>query len=78
MDESIKHKEVRYGMDEGSVGAAQFMAVDSDLPKCFLIAFREDLQGIDVNTFQLWLERTRRSSFCLFPLAALHRIFLFP
>jgi hypothetical protein len=44
---------------------AQFENIDRDLANCFRTAFSEDLEGIDVNTFKLWLERTRRYSFYL-------------
>lgn len=44
---------------------AQFEHIDPDLANCFRTAFSEDLKGIDVNTFKLWLERTRRYSFYL-------------
>jgi hypothetical protein len=43
----------------------QFEAIDRDLASCFRTAFSEDLEGMDVNTFKLWLERTRRYSFYL-------------
>lgn len=43
----------------------QFEAIDGDLARCFRTAFSEDLEGVDVNTFKLWLERTRRYSFYL-------------
>jgi predicted transcriptional regulator len=44
---------------------SQFENVDADLGSCLRIALREDLEGTDVNTFKLWLERTRRYSFYL-------------
>lgn len=44
---------------------AQFENIDRDLANYFRTAFSEDLEGIDVNTFKLWLERTRRYSFYL-------------
>lgn len=44
---------------------AQFENIDRDLADCFRKTFSEDLDGIDVNTFKLWLERTRRYSFYL-------------
>jgi hypothetical protein len=44
---------------------AQFDTIDPDLAKKFRTAFSEDIEGIDVNTFKLWLERTRRYSFYL-------------
>jgi hypothetical protein len=43
----------------------QFDTIDPDLANNFRTAFSEDLEGIDVNTFKLWLERTRRYSFYL-------------
>jgi hypothetical protein len=43
----------------------QFDEVDRDLANCFRTAFSEDLEGLDVDTFKLWLERTRRYSFYL-------------
>lgn len=42
----------------------QFNKIDADLASCFRTALSEDL-GADVNTFKLWLERTRRYSFYL-------------
>ena len=42
-----------------------FEAIDRDLADRFRTAFSEDLEGIDVKTFKLWLERTRRYSFYL-------------
>jgi hypothetical protein len=44
---------------------AQFAGVDPDLADCFRMALREDLEGMDVDTFKRWLERTRRYSFYL-------------
>ena len=44
---------------------AQFEKIDADLASCLRIALSEDLEGADVNTFKLWLERTRRYSFYL-------------
>lgn len=44
---------------------SSFEGVDSDLANCLRSAFGEDLEGMDVNTFKLWLERTRRYSFYL-------------
>jgi hypothetical protein len=44
---------------------AQFEKIDADLANCLRIALRKDLEGADVNTFKLWLERTRRYSFYL-------------
>ena len=43
----------------------QFDTIDPDLANNFRTAFSEDLEGIDVSTFRLWLERTRRYSFYL-------------
>jgi hypothetical protein len=43
----------------------QFDMIDPDLANNFRTAFSEDIEGIDVNTFKLWLERTRRYSFYL-------------
>ncbi|MGZ8236449.1 MAG: P-loop NTPase fold protein [Methylobacter sp.] len=43
----------------------QSETIDPDLASYFRSAFSEDLEGIDVNTFKLWLERTRRYSFYL-------------
>jgi polyhydroxyalkanoate synthesis regulator phasin len=40
-----------------------FEAIDRKLADCFRTALREDVDGLDVNTFRLWLERTRRYSF---------------
>jgi hypothetical protein len=42
-----------------------FASTDEDLANRFRTAFREDLEGMDVHTFKLWLERTRRYSFYL-------------
>ena len=43
----------------------QFETIDRELANCFRTALSEDLEGMDVNTFKLWLERTRRYSFYL-------------
>lgn len=43
----------------------QFETIDPDLASCLRRAFSEDLEGMDVNTFKLWLDRTRRYSFYL-------------
>jgi hypothetical protein len=43
----------------------QFDTIDPDLANNFRTAFSEDLEGVDVSTFRLWLERTRRYSFYL-------------
>jgi hypothetical protein len=43
----------------------QFETIDPDLANNFRTAFSDDLEGMDVNTFKLWLERTRRYSFYL-------------
>ena len=42
-----------------------FEKVDPGLADCFRRSFSEDLEGMNVNTFKLWLERTRRYSFYL-------------
>ena len=34
-------------------------------PDCLCAALSKDMEGMDVNTFKLWLERTRRYSFYL-------------
>lgn len=38
---------------------------DRNLADCFRKALEEDLSSLDLNTFKLWLERTRRYSFYL-------------
>lgn len=43
----------------------QFETIDADLARSFRAAFDNDLEGMDVDTFKLWLERTRRYSFYL-------------
>jgi hypothetical protein len=43
----------------------QFETIDKDLASCLQSALSEDMEGADVNTFKLWLERTRRYSFYL-------------
>jgi hypothetical protein len=43
----------------------EFDKIDQDLANYFRIALSENLEGLDVNTFKLWLERTRRYSFYL-------------
>jgi hypothetical protein len=40
-----------------------FETIDSDLAKRFHAALSDDLEGTDMVTFKLWLERTRRYSF---------------
>ena len=43
----------------------QYETIDEKLAKSLRTALREDLERIEVATFQLWLERTRRYSFYL-------------
>ena len=43
----------------------QFDTVDKKLADCFREALKEDMQVLTLNTFKLWLERTRRYSFYL-------------
>ena len=43
----------------------QFETIDKDLASCLHSALSEDVEGADLNTFKLWLERTRRYSFYL-------------
>jgi KAP family P-loop domain len=42
---------------------AKFETDDADLARCFGTALSADLEAMDLNTFKLWLERTRRYSF---------------
>jgi hypothetical protein len=35
-----------------------FEKVDRDLADCFRTSYSEDLEGLDLDTFKLWLERT--------------------
>ena len=43
----------------------QLEKIDENLASCLHTALNEDIEGADVNTFKLWLERTRRYSFYL-------------
>ncbi len=43
----------------------EFETIDKDLASCLQSALSEDMDGADVDTFKLWLERTRRYSFYL-------------
>src|SRR5262249_32804058 len=43
----------------------EYQRIDPDLANALRTAFREDLEGMDIKTFKLWLERTRRYSFYL-------------
>ena len=43
----------------------QFDTTDKKLADCFRKALREDMEVLDLTTFKLWLERTRRYSFYL-------------
>jgi hypothetical protein len=42
-----------------------FEVIDGGLANCLRAAFSKDLEGMDLNTFKRWLERTRRYSFYL-------------
>jgi KAP family P-loop domain len=42
---------------------AKFKKIEAPLAECFEVALSEDLKAVDVETFKLWLERTRRYSF---------------
>ncbi len=44
---------------------AEYEKIDPDLAICLRAALSEDLNGLDLKTFKLWLERTRRYSFYL-------------
>ena len=44
---------------------SNFSLIDRNLADCFGKALKEDLEVLDLNTFKLWLERTRRYSFYL-------------
>jgi hypothetical protein len=43
----------------------QFDTTDKKLADCFRKALKEDMEVLDLTTFKLWLERTRRYSFYL-------------
>ena len=44
---------------------SNFSLIDRNLADCFCRALKEDMEVLDVDTFKLWLERTRRYSFYL-------------
>ena len=44
---------------------AEYEKIKPDLAGCLRAALSEDLDGLDLKTFKLWLERTRRYSFYL-------------
>ena len=43
----------------------QYDIIDKNLADCFRKALKDDLSHLTLNTFKLWLERTRRYSFYL-------------
>lgn len=43
----------------------KFDTTDQELADCFREALNEDMKDLDLSTFKLWLERTRRYSFYL-------------
>ena len=42
-----------------------YSTIDRNLADCFCKALDRDMSNITLNTFKLWLERTRRYSFYL-------------
>ena len=61
----VRHADKATGNTSLTEWLTDFKMIDEDLAERLHAALSEDLEGADVHTFKLWLERTRRYSFYL-------------